>query len=103
MSLPFRETRPSIRETPFSSPPPSSPLSPFQPPLHTRPTHQLAYDNANEVTSLEALEDLISDPDEMRTQALLVRERILGPDHPDTTYFIRYRGAVYADMGNFDR
>ena len=96
MSLPFHKTRPSIRQTPFSSPPPSSSLSPF-------PTHQLAYDNANEVTSLEALEDLISDPDEMRTQALLVRERILGPDHPDTTYFIRYRGAVYADMGNFDR
>ena len=52
---------------------------------------------------MEALDDLIMDPDEMRTQALLVRERILGPDHPDTTYFIRYRGAVYADMGNFDR
>ena len=64
---------------------------------------QLAYDNANEVTTVEALDDLIMDPDEMRTQALLVRERILGPDHPDTTYFIRYRGAVYADMGNFDR
>ena len=55
------------------------------------------------MTTLESLDDLISDPDEMRTQALLVRERILGPDHPDTTYFIRYRGAVYADMGNFDR
>jgi len=66
-------------------------------------TRNLAYDNAEEVTSPEALDDLISDPDEMRTQALIVRERILGPDHPDTTYFIRYRGAVYADMGNFDR
>ena len=70
--------------------------------LHRYP-HQLAYDNANEVTTFEALDDLIMDPDEMRTQALLVRERILGPDHPDTPYFIRYRGAVYADMGNFDR
>ena len=64
---------------------------------------QLAYDNASEVTTVQALDELIMDPDEMRTQALLVRERILGPDHPDTTYFIRYRGAVYADMGNFDR
>ena len=36
-------------------------------------------------------------------QALLVRERILGPAHPDTSYYIRYRGAVYADMGDFDR
>ena len=39
----------------------------------------------------------------MRMQALLVRERILGPAHPDTSYYIRYRGAVYADTGNFDR
>lgn len=39
----------------------------------------------------------------MRMQALLVRERILGPAHPDTSYYIRYRGAVYADMGDFDR
>jgi len=34
---------------------------------------------------------------------LLVRERILGPAHPDTSYYIRYRGAVYADMGHFER
>jgi len=33
----------------------------------------------------------------------LVRERILGPAHPDTSYYIRYRGAVYADMGHFER
>jgi len=72
-------------------------------PIKQSSTRKLAYDSANEVTSAEALDDLIMDPDEMRTQALLVRERILGPDHPDTTYFIRYRGAVYADMGNFDR
>jgi len=32
-----------------------------------------------------------------------VRERILGPAHPDTSYYIRYRGAVYADMGHFER
>ena len=23
--------------------------------------------------------------------------------HPDTSYYIRYRGAVYADAGQFDR
>ena len=32
-----------------------------------------------------------------------MRERILGPAHPDTSYYIRYRGAVYADMGHFER
>ena len=40
---------------------------------------------------------------EYHLQALLVRERILGPAHPDTSYYIRYRGAVYADMGHFER
>ncbi len=62
-----------------------------------------AYENTVEVSSLDRLEDIISDPDEMRMQALLVRERILGPAHPDTSYYIRYRGAVYADMGHFER
>lgn len=62
-----------------------------------------AYDCAREVISTEELEALITDPDEMRMQALLVRERILGPSHPDTSYYIRYRGAVYADSGNFER
>lgn len=62
-----------------------------------------AYENTVEVRTQKQLDDLISDPDDMRMQALLVRERILGPAHPDTSYYIRYRGALYADMGNFDR
>ncbi|XP_069787354.1 protein fem-1 homolog C isoform X2 [Narcine bancroftii] len=63
----------------------------------------MAYDYAKEVISGEELEALIADPDEMRMQALLIRERILGPSHPDTSYYIRYRGAVYADSGSFER
>ncbi|XP_018026867.1 protein fem-1 homolog C [Hyalella azteca] len=62
-----------------------------------------AYNHAVEVTTSEQLEELSSDPDAMRMQALLVRERVLGPAHPDTSYYIRYRGAVYADSGNFSR
>ena len=62
-----------------------------------------AYENSIEAQTMEELDELISDPDEMRMQALLVRERILGPAHPDTSYYIRYRGAVYADMGKFER
>ena len=50
-----------------------------------------AYENSVEVESVAALEEIISDPDSMRMQALLVRERILGPAHPDTSYYIRYR------------
>ncbi|XP_069864699.1 protein fem-1 homolog A [Dipodomys merriami] len=63
----------------------------------------LAYGYAREVSTVQELEALITDPDEMRMQALLIRERILGPSHPDTSYYIRYRGAVYADSGNFQR
>ncbi|KAG5672519.1 hypothetical protein PVAND_002642 [Polypedilum vanderplanki] len=62
-----------------------------------------AYDYSVEVTDVNALDELLMDPDEMRMQALLVRERILGPVHPDTSYYIRYRGAVSADGGRFDR
>ncbi|XP_070347862.1 protein fem-1 homolog A [Equus asinus] len=67
------------------------------------PQRVLAYDYCKEVNTAKELEALITDPDEMRMQALLIRERILGPSHPDTSYYIRYRGAVYADSGNFER
>ncbi|XP_050306187.1 protein fem-1 homolog CG6966 isoform X2 [Anthonomus grandis grandis] len=62
-----------------------------------------AYDYVTEISDLQGLDDLMADPDEMRMQALVMRERILGPAHPDTSYYIRYRGAVYADAGKFNR
>ena len=62
-----------------------------------------AYEHAVEAKTFDELDDLISDPDDMRMHALLIRERILGPMHPDTSYYIRYRGAVYADNGEFER
>ncbi|KAJ7408524.1 hypothetical protein BTVI_59351 [Pitangus sulphuratus] len=61
----------------------------------------MAYDYAKEVNSSEELENLIANPDEMTMQALLIREHIPGPSHPNTSYYIRYRGVVYADSGNF--
>lgn len=73
--------------------------------LIPKPTREpvAAYDYSLEVNDLSALDELVMDPDEMRMQALLIRERILGPVHPDTSYYIRFRGAVYADSGRFDR
>ncbi|XP_035220357.1 protein fem-1 homolog C-like [Stegodyphus dumicola] len=62
-----------------------------------------AYIDITEVRTLAQLNELITDPDKVRMQALLIRERILGPGHPDTAYYVRYRGAAYADNGNFDR
>ncbi|XP_058056888.1 protein fem-1 homolog CG6966 isoform X1 [Anopheles bellator] len=74
-------------------------------PIQPKPTRDPvpAYDYVQEVNNLTTLEELVMDPDEMRMQALLIRERILGPVHPDTSYYIRFRGAVYADSGRFDR
>ncbi len=62
-----------------------------------------AYAFQTEVRNLEELESLNGDPDALRMQALLLRERILGPAHTDTVYHLRYRGAIYADVGRFDR
>ncbi|XP_066599113.1 protein fem-1 homolog CG6966 isoform X2 [Prorops nasuta] len=67
------------------------------------PPEVAAYNFAREIHDPEALDELLVDPDEMRMQALLIRERILGPAHPDTSYYIRYRGAIYADAGKFWR
>lgn len=74
-------------------------------PISPKPLREpvAAYDYSVEVNDLNALDELVMDPDEMRMQALLIRERILGPVHPDTSYYIRFRGAVYADSGRFDR
>lgn len=48
-----------------------------------------AYDYVVEISDPDNLDDLMADPDEMRMQALVMRERILGPAHPDTSYYIR--------------
>ena len=62
-----------------------------------------AHEDTLEVEKVMELEQIISEPDSMQLQALLVRERILSRAHPHTSYYIRYRGAVYADMGHFER
>lgn len=67
------------------------------------PITQDAYEHAREVYDHESLQEIRGDPDAIKNQALLIRERILGPGHPDTIYFLRYRGAMYADSGKFSR
>jgi len=62
-----------------------------------------AYGGSAEPRSVGELAELLLDPDAVRANALLVRERVLGPLHPDTAYYVRYRGAVYADAGDFAR
>ena len=62
-----------------------------------------AYCDAVEPRTVGELAELILEPDAVRMNALVVRERVLGPVHPDTSYYVRYRGAVYADSGDFAR
>lgn len=44
---------------------------------------------------------LASNLDAARLHALATRERILGPLHPECNYYLRYRGAAYADSNRF--
>ncbi|KAG5441328.1 Protein fem-1 C [Clonorchis sinensis] len=60
-----------------------------------------AFGHVREFVNSEELSDLMRNAHSLRLQPLLIRLRILGPDHPDTIYFIRYRGAIYADADNF--
>ena len=62
-----------------------------------------AYGGVAEARSRAALQALAGHADATHIEALLVRERILGPAHPDTSYYMRYRGAVCADAGDFTR
>ena len=45
---------------------------------------------------------LASNLDAARLHALATRERILGPLHPECNYYLRYRGAAYADSNRFN-
>ena len=62
-----------------------------------------AYADTMECQTEEDLNELYCDPDKMKIQSLIIRERILGIHHPETYYFIRYRGAAYADSGDYTR
>lgn len=61
------------------------------------------YDNLLEVDTADDIRNIIGDPDAIRMQALIMRERIIGGGHHETHNFLRYRGAVYCDLGETDR
>ncbi|PAV62052.1 hypothetical protein WR25_11513 [Diploscapter pachys] len=39
----------------------------------------------------------------MNFQSLVIRERILGGAHPEVHYYLRFRGAIFCDLGQMDR
>lgn len=49
-----------------------------------------AYEHSREIRLPEELDDLLADPDEMRMQALLIRERILGMAVASVLYSIAF-------------
>ncbi|XP_065371653.1 protein fem-1 homolog A [Calliphora vicina] len=62
-----------------------------------------AYCFSSEFTTLEALDEMATDMDEMRIQSLLICERILGITHKDTLFRLTFRGASYADSLQLQR
>lgn len=73
-----------------------------EPILKEVPEKKSVYRNFTEPQTVEELNN-VYDPEEIHMLALLMRERILGSQHKDTTFGLMYRGAVYADSHNFQR
>ncbi|PIO57729.1 hypothetical protein TELCIR_20851, partial [Teladorsagia circumcincta] len=61
------------------------------------------YEGLKEIQTLEDVRAIEDSPDAIRMQALLIRERILGGAHADVHYYLRFRGAVFSDLGYFDK
>lgn len=74
-------------------------LLPKHPPQEPRE----GYRYQREFETFEEFENISSDLDLIRTQSLIIAERILGPHHKDTIFRLMYRGAAYADMLRYQR
>ncbi|XP_032596317.1 protein fem-1 homolog C isoform X2 [Drosophila grimshawi] len=62
-----------------------------------------AFEYAEEFTTLEELDNIATDMDAMRTQSLLICERVLGHTHKDMLFRLTFRGASYADSLQLQR
>lgn len=60
------------------------------------------YQNRKESQTLQELSLIEGNDHDIHMEGLLIRERILGTDNTELRFPIRYRGAVFADSGNFD-
>ncbi|EDW80634.1 uncharacterized protein Dwil_GK11460 [Drosophila willistoni] len=79
--------------------------SAYTPYIEKKPSVPLrsAYDNAKEFVTLEELDNIATDMDAMRTQSLLICERVLGLTHKDMLFRLTFRGASYADSLQLQR
>ncbi|XP_066958955.1 protein fem-1 homolog A-like [Macrobrachium rosenbergii] len=62
-----------------------------------------AHEEFSEITTLQQLEAIESDFESLHLQSLLVKERLLGPDHFTTLLVIRDTGLDHANDGAFKR
>ena len=61
-----------------------------------------AFGNKPEFNSVEDLNSIAFDLDDMRIQSLIVSERILGNTHKDFLFRLLYRGAFFADSMRYE-
>jgi ankyrin repeat protein len=75
--------------------------------IRDNPTPQRELDSAfeymDEIRTINELNEVLADRHRVKMNSLMIRERVLGPKHPEVSFYIRYRGAVYADAGNYTR
>jgi len=81
--------------------------------LQLRQTHNLpkslqsdpieAFDYRQECQTLEQLEEIRFNADRMYIEALLILERILGPNHEQYHRILKYRGAELADLDQYEK
>jgi Fem-1 family protein b len=62
-----------------------------------------AYENRSECLTLSELEGIEHNPHAIHMESLIMRERILGMHNPELLHPIVFRGAVFADMAQFDK
>ena len=72
-------------------------------PKRLKQTTTEIFGNRQECGTIAQLEAIRSSRDDLCIEAMLVRERVLGPTNEEYMDSIRYNGAVLADRGDFDR
>ncbi|CRK86871.1 CLUMA_CG000696, isoform A [Clunio marinus] len=60
------------------------------------------FNNIVEFTTVDELNSIAMDLDDMRIQSLIISERILGLQHKDFLFRLLYRGAFFADSMRYD-
>lgn len=62
-----------------------------------------AYDNHVECRNLSELEAIKNNGNALHMESLVIRERVLGSNNPEVPHPVIFRGALFADIGRFDR